>query len=123
MSSVRVAFTDRKEVLSAVTRWLARLAAGRPEVVRAILFGSYARDDFGPGSDVDLLLILHGHPEPFHRRIVDYLPDGVGLPIDVFPYTEDEVAARLAEGDPWMSGILKAGQEIYKRGDDESTHP
>ncbi len=119
MSSARVAFANKEETLASVRRWLSGLARSRREILRAVVFGSYARGDYHPRSDVDLLLVLGDHPEPFHRRIAEYLPDGIGVPVEIFPYTQAEVAARLAEGDPWLGRILKEGVEIYKRDEQE----
>jgi len=38
--------------------WLKVFCRGRPEIKRAILFGSFARNDNGPASDIDLAFEL-----------------------------------------------------------------
>jgi uncharacterized protein len=42
-----------------------------------VLFGSEARGDAGPYSDIDVLIVLQGSPDPNEedRRISDYLYD------------------------------------------------
>ena len=48
-------------------RELAELFERQPDVVAAYLFGSQARGDPGPLSDVDLAVWLDDHPEPGRR--------------------------------------------------------
>ena len=42
-------------------------------------FGSYARGDYGPGSDVDLIAIVRRAQRPFHERALEL--DVLGLPV------------------------------------------
>jgi predicted nucleotidyltransferase len=44
-------------------------------------FGSYARGDWGVGSDLDLVVIVEASAEPFERRAV---------PVDLLVYTRAE---------------------------------
>ena len=58
------------------------------------------RGNYGPGSDADLLVIL----EADARRFVDRIPEllehfsGLGIAVDVFPYTVAEIQAMQDEG-------------------------
>lgn len=49
---------DATTVHQAVCRWAREAARTRPEVLRVGYFGSYARGDWGVGSDLDLYLRL-----------------------------------------------------------------
>ncbi|WP_376791658.1 nucleotidyltransferase domain-containing protein [Thermoflexus sp.] len=51
--------------------WAERVARERPEVLRIGYFGSYARGDWGVGSDLDLVVIVRRSDLPFERRAVD----------------------------------------------------
>jgi uncharacterized protein len=42
-------------------------------LVRVVLFGSQARDDAEPGSDIDVMLVLQGEVNP-HQEIQRLLP-------------------------------------------------
>ncbi len=83
-----------RETVEALRRWAARLARERPEVIRVGYFGSYARGDWGVGSDLDVLIVVEEAEEPFERRRARYLPDPLALPVpvDLWVYTEAEWA-------------------------------
>ncbi|MFQ5850689.1 MAG: nucleotidyltransferase domain-containing protein [Candidatus Binatia bacterium] len=81
---------DARAVDIALRRWVARVVEIRPEVVRVGYFGSYARGDWGPGSDLDIIIIVESTEEPFERRAVQW--DGTELPVpaELLVYTRDE---------------------------------
>ena len=76
--------------------------AARHGVRRLALFGSVLRDDFGPGSDIDILVEFHsGHtPGLLHLAQMELeLEDALGRPVelrtieDLSHYFRDDVAA------------------------------
>jgi len=94
------------EKLEAVAR---RMKARHPEIERVLLFGSLARGEAVPGSDADLLVILSSADRPFMERIPKYLPAGLPLGVDVFPYTRDEIERMVAENNHFMRRAIKEG--------------
>jgi tRNA nucleotidyltransferase (CCA-adding enzyme) len=98
-SSSRVLkWPDAQTVREAVVRWAQQISQQRPEVARIGLFGSYARGDWGVGSDIDLVVIVHHTDMPFIRRALDYDTRGLPVGADVLVYTEDEWQRMLQEG-------------------------
>src|SRR5437867_2096790 len=89
-SSSVLRWPDAGEVDQAVRRWVEGLVATRPEVLRVGYFGSYAQGDWGPGSDLDLIVIVRGAEEPFERRASRWDATGLPVPADVLVYTNDE---------------------------------
>jgi predicted nucleotidyltransferase len=79
-----------------VRRWAAELARSHPEVSRIGYFGSYARGDWGPGSDLDLVVIVRHSDEPFAGRAARWDATGLPVPADLLVYTEDEWDGLLA---------------------------
>ena len=63
MNSARISYPDRtrEDVLASLRRQVEELADRFP-VEKAVLFGSYATDDFTVASDVDLLVVYRGKP-------------------------------------------------------------
>jgi predicted nucleotidyltransferase len=61
-------------------------------------FGSYARGDWGVGSDIDLVVVKAVADEPFERRALAYDATGLPVPADVLVYGDDEWQRMLARG-------------------------
>ncbi len=56
LNSSVLKWPSRKTVDRAVRSWTAEQVQQRPEIVRLGYFGSYARGDWGVGSDLDLIV-------------------------------------------------------------------
>lgn len=68
-----------------------RLAVLDP--VRVVVFGSRARGDDRPESDVDLIVVLHGGGSPGERGVVvRRLLRDLAVPKDILVYTSEEYA-------------------------------
>ncbi len=96
-SSVLV-WPNQAEVDDAVRQWAAHVAVVRPELRRLGYFGSYARGDWGVGSDLDLVAIVSASNEPRARRALRW--DVTTLPVhaDLLIYTELEWRQLVATG-------------------------
>ena len=81
---------DAHAVVSALRAWVADLATNNPEVCRVGYFGSYARGDWGVGSDLDVVVILERSELPFERRAAGWDSSVLPVPADVLAYTEAE---------------------------------
>jgi hypothetical protein len=72
--------------------WTTEQVRLRPEIVRLGYFGSYARGDWGVGSDLDVIAIVRKTAEPFERRSLEW--DLISLPVSaeiiVYSLTEWE---------------------------------
>lgn len=96
-------------------RALAQIIVRLPatDVQLAVVFGSLARDEVGPGSDLDLLLV-RPTGERFIKRAEDLaavLDVPVGL--DVLVYTPEEFA-RLRIQSPFIRQALATGRIVYE---------
>lgn len=81
---------------------------------RVILFGSYARGNADPDSDVDILVI-----GPFEGRGVDKSVEirmrlRPGFPMDLLVRTPEKVRERIAMGDSFMREVLDQGKVLYQ---------
>lgn len=112
--SVRIRYFPKQEVWAALREWVAQLPHVRPEVERVLLFGSLARDEAAPGSDVDLLLVLRESDMPFLDRIPYYTPSPFPVGVEVFAYTQEELEKMLKEGNPLLKRALSEGIELLK---------
>lgn len=96
-SSSVLRWPDRAAVEAAVRAWAAQIAAAVPAVRRVGLFGSYARGDWGVGSDVDVVVILDATDVPFERRGLLFDATSLPVPADVLVYTAEEWERLAAE--------------------------
>jgi|YNPNPStandDraft_1061719.scaffolds.fasta_scaffold25056_2 predicted nucleotidyltransferase len=91
-----------------------------PEVERILLFGSRARGDAGPHSDLDLLIVRRTE-ERFLARIgaaYQCLADAavhLGVDVDVLVYTPEEYQRMLDEGNPLVTRAHREGKVLYEK--------
>jgi uncharacterized protein len=84
----------------------------KPEKI--ILFGSAARGDAAPDSDVDLLIIKRDTP-PFSADRIMEVSSLIerDVPVDFLVYRPEEFEKRISLGDPFIGLILKEGKVLY----------
>lgn len=91
------------------------VAAANPD--RIVLFGSRARAEHRPDSDIDLLVIQKSHL-PRHRRSVPIYAALAGLPVEVdwevIVYTPAEVAEWSAVPQAFVTTALREGRVLYE---------
>lgn len=90
LSSSVLRWPDRQEVEEALRVWAERLLARKPEIRRVGYFGSYARGDWGVGSDLDLLIIVDQTERPLELRSTRYDTTPLPVPADLLVYTAEE---------------------------------
>lgn len=101
---------DDRDVLDDIVRRIVRIAA--PEQI--VLFGSTARGEANPDSDLDLLVVKAGH---YHRgRLTEDISMGLigaGRAVDVVVVTPEDIA-RYRDSDPLViAPALREGRVIY----------
>ena len=98
LSSSVLKWPDRKKVVEALATWAEREAPLHRGLLRLGYFGSYARGDWGVGSDLDLVAVLEESGEPFERRAIHWDLRGIPVPAEILVYTAREWDALLASG-------------------------
>ena len=82
--------------------------------LRIILFGSAARGEMGPDSDIDVLVVM---PEGVHRRRTAQLLyrqiRGLGVPFDILVATPDDLERHKDNIGLVYQSILREGREVY----------
>ena len=100
-----------QDLLAETVRRIVRCAAP----TKILLFGSAARGEMGPDSDLDLLVVVSDgtHRRETARRLYQALWD-LGIPKDVVVVTESDVAEFANEPSLLIRPALKEGREIYR---------
>lgn len=90
------------------------VAAVEPDKI--ILFGSRARGDSRPGSDVDLLIVKDSTEKPHRRPIPAYESlGGLGISKDILWYTPEEVRKWARARNHVVARALREGRVLYER--------
>ena len=107
---------DEKEIKKVATRLGTATNANQ-----VILFGSYARGDAKPDSDVDFLIIADSDLPRFKRSRELYKlfrPYPFGM--DIICYTPQEIEKGKKSFLSFVSTVLREGKTLYVRGDIDS---
>ena len=113
---VRVFSVDVERIRAGLRTTVETRYLPNSNVLAVVLFGSFARGDAVPGSDIDLLIVLERDARKCRDRIPDYLPHESLVGIDVIPWTRAELEGRLARGDRFARTILEEGAVLLDRG-------
>jgi predicted nucleotidyltransferase len=102
--------TDHRNAIDRITAQL--IEKYQPEKI--ILFGSAARGEATPGSDVDLLIIKRDTPLYGADRVMEVsrLIER-DVPVDFLVYRPEEFEKRLKMGDPFIELVMKDGKVLY----------
>jgi predicted nucleotidyltransferase len=84
------------------------------ETLKVILFGSFVRDDFNEGSDIDIVVI-----KETTQRFIDRAGEVLSLyrgkrGLEVLVYTPAEFQKMLEEGNPFIRQVVTEGKVIYE---------
>jgi predicted nucleotidyltransferase len=90
LTSPVLKWPDAATVRQALQRWAEKVIKNRSDILRLGYFGSYARGDWGVGSDLDLIIILERSDQPFERRGLEFDTAELPVPADVLVYTQEE---------------------------------
>jgi predicted nucleotidyltransferase len=87
----------------------------RPDKI--VLFGSHAKGNAGPDSDVDLLVIINTERSTWDLAVDISVALKHSVPIDIIVRTPKEIARRLQQGDFFIKDIMENGKVLYERAD------
>ncbi len=96
----------KNEVILSFSNWAKAILKTREDVVKIGYFGSYARGNWGVGSDLDVIIILKNCELPFELRGKDFDTRPIPVPVDLFIYTDEEFK-RMLETNGFLKSIEK----------------
>lgn len=118
LSSSVLRWPDKEAVERGVLAWAEDVTKRRGEILRIGYFGSYARGDFGFGSDLDLIIILERSDLPMAERAAEWDTTGLPVPADLLIYTRDEWLSMKERG-RFYDTVMREAVWVYQR--DSST--
>ena len=107
--------TKDPQVQSAILEMVRRIVEKfHPEKI--ILFGSHARGDAGPDSDVDLLVVLQVEGSKRELRVnIRVAIEDIALSKDILVATPDEVLRKSRQVGSVLRSAIKEGEALYER--------
>jgi len=110
---VRIRYAPCKEKVKEIILKYIKELAGRIDLKTVLLFGSYAKNTYSYGSDVDLLIVAENLPENPIKRVDKLMDESMPFEIQPFAYTPTEFKRMLAENHPLIKGALLHGEILY----------
>lgn len=124
LSSSVFKWPDAPTVRRAVLCWAEAVARTCPDILRIGYIGSYARGDWGVGSDLDLIVIVERSEEPSWRRGLKWDLSSLPVPADLLVYTQAEWQALAAQGGRFHQTVEREAVWVYERAaNDVPGHP
>ena len=116
LNSFILKWPDAQTVAQAVRQWSQKALLSHYDVMRIGYFGSYARGDWGVGSDLDLIIVVESSDQPFERRASKWDATELPVPADVLVYTDEEWQSLEQEGRFYQT-VKQEAVWVYIRGD------
>ncbi len=113
LTSSVLKWPDLKAVDRAARFWAANLVKDRTEIIKLGYFGSYARGDWGVGSDLDLIVIVNQTDESFERRSLKWKIEQLPVPAQALVYTFEEWEMLKKKGGRFASVLERDTIWIY----------
>ena len=90
LNSSVIKWPDLKVVREAIGQWAKEEVSKHPGLTCLGYFGSYARGEWGVGSDLDLIAVVADSPDAFERRNLSWSLTSLPVPCDLLVYTLSE---------------------------------
>ena len=114
LNSSILKWPNAQAVSQAIRHWAERIGRERKEVLRIGYFGSYARGDWGVGSDLDVVIVVGSSKRSFERMGSEWDTTIFPVPVDLLVYTEKEWQSLTRQG-RFASAVLKEMVWVFMR--------
>lgn len=105
----------RKRIPKQAIQEIVRQIAEKFHPQKIILFGSYARGNPRPESDVDLLIVMETSlKETKQALLIDQSLNRDLFGLDLIVHTPQKLAERIALGDSFLKEITTQGKVLYE---------
>lgn len=116
LSSSVIRWPDLETVREAIGRWAKAEVPKHPSLIRLGYFGSYARGEWGVGSDLDLIAIVEKSPDAFERRNLSWSLTSLPVPSDLLVYTLAEWESLEEGGGRFACTLSRETMWVYLKG-------
>lgn len=106
LTSPVLKWPDRSAVDLAARRWAEQQKALHPDLLSVGYFGSYARGDWGVGSDLDLIALVTQSDLPFEERPRGWDLSQLPVPAEILVYTRGEWQRLEQQGGRFIATLV-----------------
>ena len=104
---------NQAQVESALRDWATIAIKEHPEILQLGYFGSYARGDWGVGSDLDLLVVVSQTQTPFEQRSLSWDLSQLPVPAELLIYSQSEWQQMQREQGKFAQTLVQETVWIY----------
>lgn len=115
LSSSVLAWPKKSQIEAALGAWALDRVKDTPGLIAIGFHGSYARGDWGVGSDLDLIVIIESSAIPFEQRCSSLDTHSFPVPVDMLIYTREEMRKMLARADRFALTLRREVRWIFQR--------
>ena len=114
LNSVKIRFLDKETIVKNLKSLARKLKSENKNIEKIYLFGSLAGSDYSVRSDADIFIVL----KEDKRRMIDRIPEflefflDAHIPVDILPYTKEELKDMKKEGNLFIKRILKESVQL-----------
>ena len=114
LGSVKIISVDHESLINTLKKKASFIKAEHPEIVKILLFGSFAKGNFLPESDIDILLIVEETDIPFLERKESFRSFFNDIPFDIniLIYTKSEIYLMHENGNLFIKDITKEAIDL-----------
>jgi len=110
---VKIKYAPSREKAELIAKKYVKSIEKKIGLKLAVIFGSYAKNTYSYGSDIDMLLVAEKLPEKPKDRPRILLDPNLEIYVEPFAYSEEEFDKMIREKHPIAREALKNGKIIY----------
>jgi len=118
LNSSILKWPDKQKVHEAAQVWADKQGTKHANVLAIGYFGSYARGNWGVGSDLDLIIILKNSDTRFEKRPLEWDYTRLPVPAEAIVYTLAEWQLLLSRKNRFAENLAGETVWLYSRTDD-----
>ena len=111
---MQISSINHAQLIDELERICNQIKKGNQSVRRIFLFGSFQKENYTPGSDVDILIISGATPIKFLERRDHFIDYFASIPLDVnlIVYTEDEIQKMINSKNIFIRNVMAEAREL-----------
>ena len=113
LGSVQILYIDFPVLKEALIKAARKIRNDHKSILKILLFGSFAKGNYTPLSDIDILIVVESTDTPFlNRKEAYHCYFPVPFDVNILVYTAREYDNMLSSGNLFLSSILQHAVDL-----------